>query len=161
MTPNDVIVHSLTRSQLLLQRYIKDLTPDEYLHRATPSANCVAWTVGHLILTERRALGAFGVTDLPALPDGFEKRFSRDDGCPQATEFGDVSVLMPLFDKHRALLIDAVKRSGDEQLSKAVPEPRPIFGTFGEMANFMALHVSLHAGQITMTRRSLGRPVIV
>jgi hypothetical protein len=161
MTANDVIVHSLTRSQALLQRYTADLKADEYLHRASPKANCAAWTIGHLILTERRALGAFGVNDLPSLPDGFEKRFSRDEGCPQAGEFGDVSVLMPLFDRHRALLIDAVKRASSDQLSRAVPEPRPPFATLGEMANFMAIHVTMHAGQITMTRRSLGRPPIV
>src|SRR6478672_4352546 len=110
MTANDVIVHSLTRSQGLLQRYTADLKANEYLHRTAPKANCAAWTIGHLILTERRALGAFGVSDLPPLPEGFDKRFSRDAGCPEASEFDDVSVLMPLFDKHRAMLIDAVKR---------------------------------------------------
>ena len=33
--------------------------------------------------------------------------------------------------------------------------------TLGELANFMALHATMHAGQITIIRRSLGRPPIV
>ena len=36
-----------------------------------------------------------------------------------------------------------------------------MFATLGEMLNFMALHAAMHAGQITIIRRSLGRPPIV
>src|SRR3954471_17915646 len=99
-TPNDVIVHTLSTSLMILGRFCDDLKPDEMLHRIKPKANCAAWTVGHLIVSERSALKAFGVA-LPPLPDaGFEKRFSRDEGCPQAGEFGDVAILMPLFRAH-------------------------------------------------------------
>ena len=103
-TANDTIAHSLTVSAGLLHRYVADLTPEEYLHRPADNANCTAWLIGHLILTDRRALVTLGVTDLPPLPAGdFEKRFSRDEGCPQASDFGDIADLMPLFDKHRSL----------------------------------------------------------
>src|SRR5687768_1565652 len=107
-TANEMLAHSLTMSQKLLQRYTADLTAAEYLHRPTPTANCAAWTIGHLIGTERTALKRCGVSDLPPVPDDFEKRFSRDEGCAQANEFGDVTQLMPLFDQHRARLIEAV-----------------------------------------------------
>ena len=161
MTPNDAIVYHLSRAQLLLQRYTADLSPQEYLHRATPNGNCAAWIIGHLILSERGTLGRFGVSDLPALPQGFEKRFSRDEGCPQASEFGDVSMLMPLFEKHRALLIDAVTRAAAQQLDQPLEKAHPMFATLGELAGFMALHSTMHAGQITIIRRSLGRAPIV
>ena len=162
MTPNDAIAHSLSVSSTLLHRYVADLTPEEYLHRPTDKSNCTAWLIGHLILSERSALKALAVSELPALPaSDFEKRFSRDEGCPQASEFGDVANLMPLFDKHRSLLIDSVKRASPAQLDKPLETPRPIFKTVGEMLNFMAVHTSLHAGQITIIRRSLGRPPIV
>ncbi|MBC8107310.1 MAG: hypothetical protein H7Z14_12020 [Anaerolineae bacterium] len=42
-----------------------------------------------------------------------------------------------------------------------VPKPRPMFKTLGELANFMALHATVHIGQITVIRRSLGRPPII
>jgi hypothetical protein len=156
---NDAIVHVLTRSQALLQRFTADLQPQEYLHRTTPQANCAAWTIGHLVLTDRRTLGRLGVVDLPPLPDGFEKRFGRESGAPQACDFGDVGVLMPLFNQHRAMLIDAVKRASIEQLNH--PLEHQMFSTAGEMASFMGLHTAMHAGQLTIIRRSLGRPPIV
>jgi hypothetical protein len=68
---------------------------------------------------------------------------------------------MPLFNQHRERLIDAVRRATPEQLDKPLENPRPMFKTVGEMANFMALHVAMHAGQITMIRRSLGRPPLM
>ncbi len=160
-TPNDVIAAALANSQALLKRYTADLQPAEYLHRPVSTANCAAWTIGHLVLTDRKALGALEVRDLPPLPDGFEKRFSREEGCPQAGEFGDVSILMPLFDQHRNLLIEAVKRAPLELLSKPTGSKHPMFATVADTATFMALHTSLHAGQITLIRRSLGRPVLV
>ena len=110
-TPNDVIVHSLSISQMVMGRFCNDLTPTEMLHRITPKANCAAWTIGHLIVSERGALKAFGVMPPPLPDENFEKRFSRDEGCPQQSEFGDVTMLMPLFDAHRTALIEAVKRA--------------------------------------------------
>lgn len=159
--PNDTIAYALTASQTLLKRYLEDLKPEEYTHRPAPKANCAAWLVGHLILTERQALKRMGVTDLPALPDGFEQRFARDDTAPFACDFGDPAALLPLFDQHRQRLIDAVKSAPPQQLAEPVEKPHPLFKNTGEVAHFMAIHTTMHAGQVTIIRRSLGRPPIV
>ena len=160
-TPNDVIVHSLSISQMVMGRFCNDLTAAEMLHRTTAKANCAAWTIGHLILTERGALKAFGVAPPPLPDDAFEKRFSRDEGCPQASDFGDASVLMPLFNQQRAALIEAVKRATPEQLDQPLEKPHPVFRTTGELANFIAVHSIMHAGQISQIRRHLGRPPVM
>jgi len=160
-TPNDLIAHALRDSMFMLKRFTDDLGPDEYLHRPTEKANCAAWLIGHLALSDRSVLERLGAKDLPALPEGFTKRFSRDEGCPQAGDFGDVSQIWPVFEKHRTALINTVQRAPLELLDKPVEKPHPMFATLGELANFMALHVALHAGQITIIRRSLGRPPMV
>jgi hypothetical protein len=142
---NDAIVHALTISQGMLKRYVEDLTPQEYLHRPTPKANCAAWTVGHLTLVDRKILAAMGAP-LPELADGYEHRFSQKEGCPEAGDFGDVRALVPLFDEHRNRLIAAVKRASAEQLDKPLEKPRPVFKTPGEAASFQAVHTAMHAG---------------
>ena len=54
----------------------------------------------------------------------------------------------------------AAKKAPAEKLNQALEKPNPLFGTLGQMANFMAQHATMHAGQITMIRRGLGRPPI-
>lgn len=160
-TSNDLIAHTLKVTGALLGRYCEDLKPDDYLHRPCGGANCAAWIVGHLVMTERSALGRLGVTDLPPLPEGFDKRFARDETAPRSADYGDVTVLMPLFNRHRELLIEAVRRAPAELLDKPLEKPHPMFATVGESINFMGAHVAMHAGQVTYIRRSLGRPPIV
>lgn len=159
-TPNDVLVHNLTATQMMVQRFTADLQPHEYLHRPTEKSNCAAWTVGHLALSDRHVLQQLGA-ELPTLPDGFEPRFRRDEGCPQAGDFGDVSAIVPVFDAHRTRLIDAVKLTVPEQFEKPMEKPHPMFKTLGEYVSFMSAHTAMHVGQITIIRRSLGRPPIV
>ena len=160
MTANDAIAFALSTGQALLKRYVADLTPQEYLHRPAPKANCVAWLIGHLTLSDRNLLKRLNAP-LPELPEGYEHRFSRDEGCPQAGEFGDVSRLLPLFDEHRNRLVAAVKAAPPELLDRPLDKPHPMFSTVGEVATFMALHGAMHAGQITIIRRSLGKPPLV
>jgi hypothetical protein len=158
---NEAIAHSLTVSQALLNRYTNDLKSEEYLHRPTDKANCAAWLIGHVTLSDRRTLEALG-GDPPPLPDGFAQRFSRDEGCPQAGDFGDVTGLMGIFNENRNRLIETVRRATAQQLNtpleRGIP---PMAKTAGELANFMAAHVAMHAGQITIIRRSLGKPPLV
>jgi hypothetical protein len=157
----DVLAHSLSRSGMMVGRFCEDLSPAEYLHRPCAGGNCVAWILGHLVLTERMALGRVGVTELPALPEGFEKRFARDESAPKAAEYGDVGVLLPLFNRHREMLVERVGGMTVEALDQPLPKPHPMFGTIAEAVNFMGIHVSVHAGQVTIIRRSLGRPPII
>jgi uncharacterized damage-inducible protein DinB len=158
---NDVLAHSLNTARALLNRYCEDLTPEEYLHRPCAGGNCVAWLLGHLVMTERQALGRVDVTDLPPLPEGFEKRFARDAEAPKASDFGDVTQLLPLFNRHRDRLIERVRTLPADALDKPLDKPHPLFSNVAEVVNFMGTHVAMHAGQITIIRRSLGKPPIV
>ena len=159
---NQIIVHGLTVSKTMTLRFCQDLSPEEQLRRPTPACNCAAWLLGHLALTDRRILSTFlGVADLPPLPDGFEQRFSRENGAPQAETFGDVSILPQVFAENRDRLI-AVAASADEAtLSRPIDPPHPRFKTVGDAMNFMSLHTLLHAGQISTIRRTLDRPPII
>lgn len=161
MTANESIARELDQARSMLKFFVADFGPGDWLHRPHPKANNAAWTIGHLVLSDRSMLGKLGVTDLPPLPEGFEQRFSRSENAPAADDFGDISSLVPLFDQHRDALIAAVKAAG-EKLDQPLDKPHPLFGEkLGHTVGFMNLHVAMHAGQITIIRRSLGRPPLV
>jgi uncharacterized damage-inducible protein DinB len=158
----DILLHSLRSSHGLLNRYVADLSAQDWLHRIVPGANCAAWIVGHLVLSERGMLATLGLTpaQMPALPEGFEKRFARDETAPKSADYGDTSALMALFNQHRELMIETVSKLPLDRFDKPREKPHPLFKTSGEFINFMSQHTVMHAGQITFIRRSLGRPPI-
>ncbi|MCS7033791.1 MAG: DinB family protein, partial [Phycisphaerae bacterium] len=96
----EALAASIENAARLLLWLTEDLHGADWLHRPCPKANCAAWTVGHLVLSSRMMMQRAGTTDLPALPEGFEKRFARDESAPSAAEFGDTSILRPLFQQH-------------------------------------------------------------
>ena len=159
-TANDILVHSLTTSRMMARRFTEDLKPNELLHRPAANANCAAWLLGHLTLSNRSVAAKFNA-DLPALPEGFERRFGQKESAPQANDFGDCSQLLTTLEQSFDALIAAVKRATPEQLATPTERQSPMFKTLGEVANFMALHAAMHIGQITIIRRSLGRPPII
>ncbi len=157
-TSGDALAFTIKASQQMVNFFTADLNGADWLHRPVPKANCAAWIIGHLILTDRRVLGVLGITELPPIPDDFEKRYARNETAAAATEFGDTANLIPLFDQHRTLLAQTVQQLSPADLDKLLDKPSPRFKTVGEMAAFMALHAVMHAGQISTIRRAMGRP---
>lgn len=156
---HQLIANPLRVSQGMMNKHLEGLSPEQYLHRAVPGSNCTAWLLGHLILTDRSALtGLKPDASLPELPAGFEARFSREPGAPAASDFGDVTLLAPLFNQSRDALIAAVEQASVDTLQAPLEKPHPRFKTAAEKMQLMGLHVVLHIGQISTIRRSLGMP---
>jgi hypothetical protein len=66
---------------------------------------------------------------------------------------------MALFDQQRNATIATGQSLTPEQLAKPVQHPR--FSSVGEAIAFSTLHVSMHAGQISLIRRTLGKPAVI
>ena len=160
-TPNDAIAFALTASHARFHAFVDDLTPAEFEAQPVPGVNSVAWMLGHLALSDRRVLGLFGVTP-PALPDGFEAKFkTTKQAAVEQKGLGDPAALLAVFDAHRRALVEAVRAATPASLAAPLAAPHPLFGTVGEAAAFMAVHLGLHAGQVTVIRRALGYPPLL
>ena len=145
----------------VVMMYTEDLKGNDWLHRPCPGANCAAWIMGHLVLSARGMMTKIGATDLPALPEGFEKRFGREESAPKATDFGDTSMLRPMFEDHHKRFAAYARSLSPEKLSTSLGSDHPFFKTVGTLLAFAPIHIATHAGQISTIRRSLGRPPLV
>jgi hypothetical protein len=102
------------------------------------------------------------ITDLPALPDGFEPRFATTRAAATAQAgLGDPLELVALFDRHRAMLIERLPSVDPALFVLETAVKRPTFADRGEAALFMGLHAAMHAGQISVIRRALGYPPVL
>lgn len=161
--PQEAIAYSLRTSQKLFHRYLDDLRPEEFQHRPCLGANNALWIVGHLTAVDRAQLERLGVSELPALPEGFADRFTTTKAAATGTtaDLGNPDELVKHFDEHRDLLIKTVEKAPTEALLQNVPTPSPLFADRGESLLFISMHTAMHLGQLTTIRRSLGRPPIL
>lgn len=151
------IAFGLQTSQQLVLMMMDGLKPEEFERQPCPGANCLAWIIGHLTLTDRRSLTVLGATAFPSLPEGFEALFTTtrtvagtQSGFPEST------LLLELFNSHRQALIERVQQFDPARLAEPSPVQRPLFSTYHEMLLFLGLHTSMHVGQISTIRRFLG-----
>jgi len=156
----EAIAYSLRSSKLMFHRYLDDLKPEEFQHRPCLGANNASWIVGHLTCIDRAQLEKLEAQPLPALPEGFTDRFATTRAAATGTtaDFGNPHDLIKYFDQHRDLLIKTVEHLPASVLNSPPPFVSPLFSDRGESLLFVGLHNAMHLGQLSIIRRSLGRP---
>ena len=160
MTPNDLIAGGHRMARQFLHRMVDDLSPAEFRHQPVPGANSAAWVVGHLALTARRTAERLGATDLPAVPPGLADRLTTTkQPAGEQADLGDPAELLRLFDACTDKLIEGARGLPADALDG--PTTIPLSTNVGEGLVFLALHVMMHAGQLSTVRRSLGKPPVV
>ena len=162
MIANDLLANAYTTAQKLLHVMIDDLTPEEFTRQPVPGANCAAWVVGHLALTIRHNLRRMGAADVPDLPPGLEDKFkATKQAAGVQTGFGDPKALVAAFDTCLERFVQVIRELPAEALA-GPPDFRGPFATNrAEAIQFGALHVTMHAGQLSTVRRSLGKPPVL
>ena len=96
----------------------------------------------------------------PALPAGFPELYGPDKAAVDATAgYKTKDEYLALFDQVRNATIAALDRLTDADLDKdsGLGEYAP---TVGKVLLMTADHDMQHAGQFTVTRRKLGKPVL-
>jgi hypothetical protein len=162
MTPNDLLANAYSTGQKLLHVMIDDLTPDEFGRQPVAGANCAAWIVGHLAVTLRNGLRRMNYPDVPDLPAGLEDKFkSTRQVAGDQCGLGDPQVLVALFDACIERFVELVRGLPADVLA-GEPDFRGPFATNrAEAIQFGALHIAMHAGQLSTVRRSLGKPPVL
>lgn len=161
MTQKDAILYSLESTRAFLLMYLKDLSDADLLMRATPTANHIAWQLGHLINSEigllKRDLPGL---QYPKLPDGFAEAHSKKTAGSDAG-FLSRDEYMDLFEKVRNGTMTIVRILPEDELDKPSEGPlAQLAPTVGELFLTIAHHTLMHGGQFTVVRRALGKPVL-
>lgn len=144
---------------------LEDLQPDEWFWQPQQSVTHIAWQVGHL------AMAQYGLTlfrqrgrqpiDTELMSGSFRKKFSRGTQPePNSESYPSPSAILEVFHRvHEQMLIE-LPTFGDAELDEPIDEPHAAFATrFGALL-FAADHEMLHAGQIGLMRRLMGKEPI-
>src|SRR6516162_42192 len=84
MNGKQAIKQALNSTQNILMQYVSDLSDTDLLVRPAPTANHIAWQLGHLTSSERGMMaGQEILPDFPGLPAGFKEQHDKSTAAAE------------------------------------------------------------------------------
>lgn len=144
---------------------LADIGPEDWFHVPAGVTTHLAWQVGHLAMAEYglclfRQRGRKS-EDLELMPSKFRKQFSRgSEPDPNPANHASPEELLAAFHRiHEQCLAEMVTFSA-ESLSEPVDMPYAVYPNKLGSLLFCSHHEMIHAGQIGLLRRLLGKSPI-
>lgn len=162
MNAKEAVKTALTDTQKMLAMYVSDLSDADLLVRPVPGANHIAWQLGHLVGAEGYLGGQIPGAAYPELPAGFAEQHGKATAAAEPPQgFRTKKEYLELFNRMReATLANLAKMSDADLDAKITGSMAPYAPTAGAMFLLVSNHVLMHAGQFTVVRRKLGKPVL-
>jgi uncharacterized damage-inducible protein DinB len=161
MGPKDVIKIVMANNDVVLTSYLKDLSDADLLTRPAPNANHIAWQLGHLISAELNLLQSIPGAPKVALPADFDKQHSKES-CGSDSGFRTKAEYLELYQKVRENSAKFLAALPDADLEKPTQGRMAQFApSWGALLVLIANHPMMHAGQIAVLRRKLGKPIVM
>jgi DinB superfamily len=159
MGPKDVILKNLEMSDVIIKKYLDDLSDADLRLEGVPGMNSIALQLGHLISGERMMVEYVSPGISPELPAGFDDAHSLK-GDVKDRRLASKDEYMKLWDAQRAATKKSLESVSDAELEDTrggkLPEWAP---TVGEMLNLTGLHAVMHSGQFVAVRRGLKKGI--
>jgi hypothetical protein len=163
MTAKDVLKSHMDMAQMVLTRYLADLSDADLMRRPAPTANHLAWQLGHLINSENGLVNMVCPGVSPALPAGFADQHGKGaTGIDDPGRFLTKQQYLELFAKQREATKTALAGLADADLDKPGPDAmKRLCPTVGSVFVLIGNHPMMHAGQFATVRRILGKPIVI
>jgi hypothetical protein len=160
MNAKDVLRNALKTNHDILSMYVSDLSDADLLVRPAPGANHIAWQLGHLINSESRMLGQLPGGKPPPLPAEFVEKHKKAGAATDAG-FLTKQQYLNLYSQVREATLAALANVPEADLDKPISgDIARLAPTVGALFFLAANHEMMHAGQFSVTRRKLGKPVL-
>jgi uncharacterized damage-inducible protein DinB len=158
MQARDAIKTSLRSTQEILEMYVADLSDADLQTHPVPKANNIAWQLAHLTSSEAHLGSVIPGTQYPELPA--RVKVAMDGKAPAGGHLSKAE-LLDCFKQVRAATLANVDRMSETDFDKPTTGDMAKFApTQGALLLLVANHTLMHAGQFTVTRRALGKPVL-
>ena len=147
------------------QTLLDGLDDADWFRHPPDSPTHIAWQVGHLAMAEY-GLCLFRIRgrrpeDLELMPSKFRKQFSRGSTpSPDPASYPPAVEIRRVFDTIHDQAMHEIRRFDPEELNEKIEEPYAVFDTKLGALFFCAHHEMLHAGQIGLIRRLIGKPPV-
>jgi hypothetical protein len=154
---------ALEGTRSALHMFVSDFSDADLFVRPVPNANHTAWQIGNVIVGDQYMVTSqLPDVPFPELPAGFAELHGPDGAKKDGPEgFLTKAEYLALFDKVRAATITALGGLKDHELDRPTTGQMASYApTLGQMFILASDHTLMHAGQFSVIRRCLGKPVL-
>src|ERR1700722_19084260 len=163
MGPRDLLKSLVKSNDGMINTYLNDLSDADLFVRPTPNANHIAWQLGHLINSEQSLFKYVPGASVIELPAGWGEKYSGEASRSEATTgYLTKAQYLEWYKKSRDNVVKTIDGLSDKDLDTPTQgRMAQFFPTIGEVLILVANHPLMHAGQIVVVRRKLGKPVVI
>ncbi len=163
MNAKGAIASSLKSTQNMMSMFVSDLSDADLLVRPVPNANHIAWQLGHLIQSECQLGKMIPGSTYPELPAGWGEQHSKKTAAIEPpTGFSTKADYLNKFNQVREATLNALGKLSDSDLDKPTEGDLAKFApTLADVILLCGNHVMMHAGQFSVVRRKLGKPILM
>ena len=139
--------------------FLDDLPEDKLCYSPIPDGNHAMWLIGHITVTDdtvRHGLGG----GTAKCPEGWTDLFGAGSApAPDPGKYPSVAEMREHLNARREDLIAWFRSMDHTKLTEALPEDSLRFApNYAGLMASLAFHEGLHAGQLRVITKSLGRP---
>ena len=144
---------------------LDDIPQDQWLAMPGGVPTHIAWQVGHLAMAEHR-LALMRVRgerpdDEQLIPSEFVTRYGKDSVADPAAENNiPLDDIRATFDRVHRRTLEELATFSEDRLSEPLEAPHPMVDNKLDVLWYAAQHEMVHAGQIGLVRRMLGKPPV-
>jgi hypothetical protein len=152
----------IRRARSYTKNLIADIAPDEWFWRPEPIVTHIAWQIGHLAKAQYdhclEWIRGRSEADQSLISDQFLELFKMGSNpLPGRDSYPSTGEIQHVFDRvHEQVLTELSVRT-DEELKVPIDLSRPNRTKLGGLF-WNSEHEFLHAGQIGLLRRLMGKP---
>ncbi len=166
MKTTEFIKTSLELSRGTVLEILNDLKDEPLVQPTARGGNHALWILGHLVYSESSIMHQI-VLGKDSCPHAqWESLFSHGTEPKLDTAiYPSFDELLKAWDEVRAFTLSTLESFTDDDLDKPAPgcpeEWKSWFGTIGQTFTTQIIHPTMHYGQLTDIRRSLGRELLM
>ncbi len=161
----DVAVANLQFARQYTCGLLEDVRDADWFQMPSPATTHLAWQMGHLAMAEYALtmvrLRGKEPEDAQLLDKRFFRAFQKGTvPSANASDYPPIEQIRQTFDQVHQRAISELAAYQDSDLQDSLPAPYALFPNKLGSVFFCGDHEMLHAGQIGLLRRLLGKPPI-
>ena len=157
-----IAINQIAFAREYTKQLLEGIGDDDWFRMPTDGVTHLAWQVGHLAMAQY-ALTMIRIrgkepSDAAFITNDFLRAFKKGSSpVGDATVYPPIDEIRGVFDRVHEQALTELADYHDDQLNEELPEPHAVFNTKLGSVFFCSAHEMLHAGQIGLLRRLLGK----